>query len=72
MMTQIIPDGTMIEYEDDLGGYHLGWVVESLRGSGGGIYGYTLKRLNGGTIPRPLSEVRYATIESDLATLDII
>ena len=71
-MTQIIPNGSLVEYEDDYDGYYLGWVVEPLYGPAGGMHGYTLLRLRGGTIPRQLSEVRLATIESELAILDSI
>lgn len=70
MMTQIIPNGTLVEYEDGYDGYYLGWIVEPLYGSAGGMYGYTLMRLNGGTIPRNIAEVRRATLESELTILD--
>ena len=72
MMTQIIPEGTLVEYTEYIEGgvnFSLGRIVKCLRGANSGINGYEIQVLNGEEARRRTSDVRVAKIETDLTML---
>jgi len=72
MMTQIIPDGTLVEYTDGGVKYSMGRTIKCLRGENSGINGYKIQSSCGGETLRRVSDVRVAKIETDLTILCIL
>ena len=75
MMTQIIPEGTLVEYTEYIEGgvnFSLGRIVKCLRGANSGINGYKIQSSCGGETLRRVSDVRVAKIETDLTILCIL